>query len=138
MSVPPSTAFVAALVVLFFSVEKSGFVGVEAPAVISENVAILTGTTDEAGAACSCQCSCPSPVPCDFGRLVSSGPELLVLVAVAIGISVCSWAVGYCCRAGGAVREGDAGRCPDGGQLALVGADGALAARGLQVYRRNV
>ena len=138
MSVPPSTALVAALVVLLFSVEKSGFVK-EVPAAVIENVAVFTDSSDEAGAACSCQCSCPSPVPCDFGRLVSSGPELLVLVAVAIGISVCSWAVGYCCRArGSAVREGDAGRCPDGSQLALVGGDGALAARGLQVYRRNV
>ena len=97
MSVPPSTALVAALVVLLFSFEKSGIVKVEVPAAIIENVAVFTDSSDETGAACSCQCSCSSPVPCDFGRLVSSGPELLVLVAVAIGISVCSWAVGYCC-----------------------------------------
>ena len=46
MSVSPSTAFVAALVVLLFSVENSSF-KVEVPSVISENVGVLCGTTDD-------------------------------------------------------------------------------------------
>ena len=87
------TAFIAALVVLLFSLEKSGS-KVEVPSVFGNDVGSgLTSASqdiDSSAASCSCLCACAPPIPCDFGRLVSSGPELVVTVAVAIGISVSS------------------------------------------------